>query len=199
MPRNLTPHKSLLSKANRRKILGHGACTLWLTGLSGSGKSTVAHEVERLLMDRGVHSFVLDGDNVRHGLNEDLGFSEEERRENIRRVGEVARLFADAGLVVITAFISPFRLDRDRARRLFKTGEFFEVFVRCPLDLCESRDPKKLYARARGGEIQDFTGIDSPYEEPEQPEIVINTGELSVGECADQIIEFLRKSGIINK
>jgi adenylylsulfate kinase len=195
--RNLTPHESLISKEERRRILGHGACTVWLTGLSGSGKSTVAHEVEQLLMNRGVHSFVLDGDNVRHGLNGDLGFSEEERRENIRRVGEVSRLFTDAGLVVLTAFISPFRLDRDRARSLFDAGEFFEVFVRCPLEICEARDPKNLYARAHSGEIKDFTGIDSPYEEPENPELVLDSAALPPADCARAIVALLERSGVI--
>ena len=197
MKKNITLHESLLTKADRRKTLGHGACTVWLTGLSGSGKSTVAHEVERRLMNRGIHSFVLDGDNVRHGLNGDLGFSEEDRGENIRRIGEVSRLFTDAGLVVITSFISPFRWDRDRARGLFETGEFFEVFVRCPLELCESRDPKGLYAQARDGKIRDFTGIDSPYEDPENPELVIDTGEISLEDCARKILELLEESGVI--
>ena len=174
MKKNITLHESLLTKADRRKTLGHGACTVWLTGLSGSGKSTVAHEVERRL---------------RHGLNGDLGFSEEDRGENIRRIGEVSRLFTDAGLVVITSFISPFRWDRDRARGLFETGEFFEVFVRCPLELCESRDPKGLYAQARDGKIRDFTGIDSPYEDPENPELVIDTGEISLEDCARKLLE----------
>ena len=200
MPKkNITPHESLISRADRRKILGHGGCTVWLTGLSGSGKSTVAHEVERRLMDRGVHSFVLDGDNIRHGLNGDLGFSEEDRGENIRRIGEVSRLFTEAGLVVITAFISPFKQDRDRARGLFENGEFFEIFVRCPLELCESRDPKGLYAQARRGELQEFTGIDSPFEDPEDPELILDTGRMSVEDCADRIIELMRKSGIIEK
>ena len=199
MPKNITPHESLLSRADRREILGHGGCTVWLTGLSGSGKSTVAHEVERRLMNRGTHSFVLDGDNIRNGLNGDLGFSEEDRRENIRRIGEVARLFTEAGMVVITAFISPFKGDRDRARNLFEIGEFFEIFVRCPLELCESRDPKGLYAQARSGELRDFTGIDSPYENPENPELVLDTGTMSVKDCAEEIVGLLEKSGVIKK
>ena len=200
MPKkNITPHESLISKADRRRILGHSGCTVWLTGLSGSGKSTVAHEVERRLLDQGVHSFVLDGDNIRHGLNGDLGFSEEDRGENIRRIGEVSRLVTEAGLVVIAAFISPFKRDRDRARSLFETGEFFEIFVRCPLELCESRDPKGLYAQARRGELQEFTGIDSPFEDPEDPELILDTGRMSVEDCADRIIELMRKSGIIEK
>ena len=197
--RNITPQESLITKSERRKILDHGSCVVWLTGLSGCGKSSLAHEVERRLMSRGVHSFVLDGDNVRHGLNVDLGFSDEGRRENIRRVGEVARLFVDAGLVVLTAFISPFQADRDRARSLFPHGEFFEVYVRCPIELCETRDPKGLYVKARSGEITEFTGIDSPYEEPEKPELVLDAETLSLEECTLKLMEMLEKSGIIDK
>jgi len=198
-PRNLTPHESLITRADRTRILGHGGCAVWMTGLSGSGKSTLAAEVERLLWDMGVHCFVLDGDNVRDGLNSDLGFSEEDRGENIRRVGEVARLFVEAGLVVITSFISPFREDRSRVRSLFAPGEFFEVYVKCPLVECEFRDPKGLYARARKGEISEFTGIDSPYEEPEEPELVLDSGKFSVQECTLRIMDMLRDSGIIKK
>lgn len=198
-PRNLTPHESLITRADRTRILGHGGCVVWMTGLSGSGKSSLAAEVERRLMNQDVHCFVLDGDNVRHGLNSDLGFSEEDRGENIRRVGEVARLFVEAGCVILTSFISPFREDRNRVRSLFAEGEFFEVYVRCPLDLCESRDPKGLYAQARNGEITEFTGIDSPYEEPEEPEIVLDTSELSVEDCAGRIIDMLSGSAIIKK
>lgn len=198
-PRNLTPHESLITKAERTRILGHGGCAVWMTGLSGSGKSTLAAQVEHRLMEQGVHCFVLDGDNVRHGLNEDLGFSEEDRGENIRRVGEVSRLFVEAGLVIITSFISPFREDRSRVRSLFAPGEFFEVYIRCPLELCESRDPKGLYTRARNGEITEFTGIDSPYEEPENPELTLDTAELSVEDCADRIITMLRDAGILRK
>ena len=195
--RNITPHKSLVTKAERRRLFGHGACTVWLTGLSGSGKSTVAHEVERRLFREGVHSFVLDGDNVRDGLNSDLGFSDGDRRENIRRVSEVSRLLTGAGMVVLTAFISPFREDRERARGLFEKGEFFEVFVRCPMQVCEARDPKNLYAQARGGKISEFTGIDSPYEEPEAPDLVLDTEISSPDECADRVIEMLKEEGII--
>jgi adenylylsulfate kinase len=150
-------------------------------------------------MERGIHSFVLDGDNVRDGLNADLGFSVADRTENIRRIGEVSRLFTEAGLVVITAFISPFRRDRAGVRKLFQAGEFFEVFARCPMELCESRDPKGLYRQARRGEIRDFTGIESPYEEPDDPELVLDTGRLSVEDCARKVIETLERSGIIEK
>jgi adenylylsulfate kinase len=170
-----------------------------LTGLSGSGKSTIAVEVERLLTDRGVHAYILDGDNVRHGLNADLGFSDEDREENIRRIGEVARLFADAGLVVITSFISPFRKDRDRVRSLMAPGEFLEIFTRCSLELCEERDPKGLYAKARAGEIADFTGIDSPYEEPDNPELVLDTGELTVEECVGKVVALLEEGDVVRE
>ena len=194
---NITPHRSLVTPADRRNALGHGSCVLWLTGLSGSGKSTIATEVERILLDRGVHTYILDGDNVRHGLSADLGFSDEDRTENIRRIGEVTKLFIDAGIVVLTAFISPFREDRDRVRSLIGPGEFFEIYTKCPLEVCETRDPKGLYAKARTGEISDFTGIDSPYEAPLNPELVLDTGELSVEECVQRIVALLEDSGII--
>lgn len=197
MTTNITPHKSLVTPADRRTAFGHGSCVLWLTGLSGSGKSTIAVEVERILLSRGVHTYILDGDNVRHGLSADLGFSDEDRRENIRRIGEVTKLFVDAGMVVFTAFISPFREDRDRVRSLLGSGEFFEIYTKCSLELCEERDPKGLYTKARAGEITDFTGIDSPYEEPLNPELVLDTGELSVEECAGKIVNLLEKAGVI--
>ena len=196
--RDLTPHESLVTSADRKNTFGHGSCVLWLTGLSGSGKSTIAAEVERGLLSQNVHAYVLDGDNVRHGLNSDLGFSDKDRTENIRRIGETARLFVEAGVVVITAFISPFRGDRDRVRSLLRPGEFFEVFAKCSLELCEKRDPKGLYAKARAGKISDFTGIDSPYEEPLAPELVLDTGELSVEECVNRVIALLQESGIIH-
>ena len=195
--KNLTWHTGNTTPADRRKIFNHGSCVLWLTGLSGSGESTIAVEVERTLLNKGVHTCVLDGDNLRHGLCADLGFSDEDRRENIRRIGEVAKLFADAGMVVLTAFISPFREDRDRVRSLMGPGEFFEIFAMCSLELCEERDPKGLYAKARAGEIADFTGIDSPYEEPLNPELVLDTGELSVEVCVKRIVALLEDSGII--
>jgi adenylylsulfate kinase len=195
--KNITPHHSLITPADRKSAFGHGSCVLWLTGLSGSGKSTIAVEVERILLSRGVHTYILDGDNVRHGLSGDLGFSDEDRRENIRRIGEVTRLFVDAGVVLLTAFISPFREDRDRVRSLMGPGEFFEIFSRCPLELCEERDPKGLYAKARAGEISDFTGIDSPYEEPVNPELVLDTGELGLEECVKRVVALLEESGII--
>ena len=197
MGKNITPHSSLVTRADRKSAFGHDSCVLWLTGLSGSGKSTIAAEVERALMERAVHSYVLDGDNIRHGLNSDLGFSDDDRTENIRRIGEVTKLFADAGMVVITAFISPFREDRDRVRSLMGPGKFFEIFAMCSLELCEERDPKGLYAKARAGKISDFTGIDSPYEEPLAPELVLDTGALSVVECAGKVVDLLEKAGVI--
>ncbi len=194
---NLTWHTGNITPADRRTAFGHGSCVLWLTGLSGSGKSTIAAQVERTLLSRDVHTYVLDGDNVRHGLNADLGFSDEDRNENIRRIGEVTKLFVDAGMVVLTAFISPFREDRDRVRSLLNPGEFFEIYTKCSLELCEERDPKGLYAKARAGKISDFTGIDSPYEEPMNPELVLDTGKLSVDECAGKIVDLLEKAGVI--
>jgi bifunctional enzyme CysN/CysC len=170
---------------------GHSGCVVWLTGLSGSGKSTISTELERELFNLGKHAYVLDGDNIRHGLNSDLGFSPEDRRENIRRIGEVAKLFADAGLICITAFISPYRQDRDLVRRIVPPGKFIEVFVNAPVEVCEQRDPKGLYARARAGEIKDFTGVSAPYEPPLHPEIELRTDQLTVAESVAKIIEYL--------
>ena len=164
---------------------------IWFTGLSGSGKSTVANALERLLFIAGRHTYLLDGDNVRHGLNRDLGFTDADRVENIRRVGEVAKLMLDAGLIVLVSFISPFRAERDMVRRMVGEGEFVEIFVDTPLEVCESRDPKGLYSRARAGEIKNFTGLDSPYEAPENPDIRIDTTSLSPEEAARRIIEFI--------
>ena len=170
---------------------------VWLTGLSGSGKSTIANALEARLHSLGYHSMLLDGDNIRHGLNRDLGFTEADRVENIRRIGEVAKLMADAGLVAITAFISPFRSDRETARLLVPAGEFIEVYVCTPLEECERRDPKGLYARARSGRIPNFTGIDSPYEPPEIPEITLDTLRSSPEECVDILIQFMKDRGIL--
>jgi bifunctional enzyme CysN/CysC len=170
-------------------------CILWFTGLSGAGKSTIANAVEQALYLRGHHSYLLDGDNIRHGLNKDLDFSDAGRVENIRRIGEVAKLFVDAGLIVVTAFISPFRSDRRLVRDLVDQGEFVEVFVSTPLEVCEQRDPKGLYKKARGGELPNFTGITSPYEAPEAAEIVIDSSKLSVAECVDHVIRYLEAHG----
>ena len=196
---NIQWHHASVSKEDRRRKNGHSSCVLWLTGLSGSGKSTIANALSQSLFRRGVQEYVLDGDNLRQGLHKDLGFSAADRTENIRRIGEVAKLFVDSGTIVITAFISPFRADRERVRTLFEEGEFIEVYVKCPLEECERRDPKGLYKKARAGEIKNFTGIDSPYEPPEQPEIVLDTGRHSVGECVEQIIRFLQERNILRE
>ncbi|MEH7085771.1 adenylyl-sulfate kinase [Neobacillus drentensis] len=196
-PTNITWHETSISKENRREKNGHGSCALWFTGLSGSGKSTIANAVSNELFRRGISEYVLDGDNIRHGLNKDLGFSDYDRTENIRRIGEVAKLFVDSGKVVTTAFISPFRSDRDQVRALFEDGEFIEVFVQCPIEECERRDPKQLYAKARRGEIKDFTGIDSPYEAPEQPEITLHSDQVTVEEAVEQVFAYLKEKDII--
>jgi len=181
-------HQTHITKDHRAKQKNQVPKCIWLTGLSGSGKSTLANALEVALTEQGKHTYLLDGDNVRHGLNKNLGMSDEDRTENIRRVSEVAKLMVDAGLVVITAFISPFRADRDAARALFEDGEFVEVFADAPLEECEKRDPKGLYKKARAGEIKEFTGIDSPYEAPANAEVVINTAENDIGECVRQLI-----------
>lgn len=184
--------------AERRAALGHGAATVWFTGLSGSGKSTLAYAVERVLVAGGVAAYVLDGDNVRHGLNRDLGFAPEDRTENIRRVGEVCRLFHDAGLVVLSAFISPYRVDRDAVRALHPEGGFIEVFVDTPLAVCEQRDVKGLYAKARAGEIPDFSGISAPYEAPTDPEIRLETDGRDLDACVQDILAALRQRGVLD-
>lgn len=178
-------------------MLGHRGVTLWLTGLSGSGKSTVARRVERMLVERGVLAYVLDGDNVRHGLNRDLGFGPQQRSENIRRIAEVAKLFTDAGLVTLTAFISPYRADRAQARALLAPGDFIEVYCAATIAECEARDPKGLYAKARAGEIADFTGISAPYEPPEHADLELPTGREGVDESARAILAFLTGRGYI--
>lgn len=194
---NLTWHETTVTKQDREELLNQKGCVVWFTGLSGSGKSTLANAVAHQLHERNHHTYVLDGDNVRHGLNKNLGFSPEDREENIRRVGEVAKLFVDAGTIVMTAFISPYREDRDQARELIEENRFVEVFVKCPLNICEERDPKGLYKKARSGEIKEFTGISAPYEEPNNPEVVVNTSELSVIESARQVIVYLEKAGLV--
>ena len=188
-----------ISKQSRAALNGQNPCVLWLTGLSGAGKSSIANAVEKSLHKAGYHTYILDGDNIRHGLNRDLGFKEEDRVENIRRVAEVAHLMVDAGLIVITSFISPFRADRAMARSLFSKEEFLEIFIDTPLAVAEARDTKGLYAKARRGELKNFTGIDSAYEIPQQPEIRITTTDSSIEEAAEQIIAELRMRGIIAK
>ncbi|QDP39532.1 adenylyl-sulfate kinase [Radiobacillus deserti] len=197
MQKNIVWHPSVVTKEDRHELNGHKSSVLWFTGFSGSGKSTLANELDAQLYKLGIRSYVLDGDNVRHGLNKELGFSPEDRVENIRRVGEVAKLFVDSGLIVMTAFISPYQKDRDQVRQLFRDDEFIEVFIDCPFDVCEDRDPKGLYKKARSGQIHDFTGIDSPYEPPVNPELTINTAENSVEEAVQLIIAFLEYKGII--
>lgn len=194
---NVYWHETSVSKQARHRLNGHGGGVVWLTGLSGAGKSTLANGLETRLCARGIHSCLLDGDNLRHGLNSDLGFSAQDRAENIRRVAEVAKLMVEAGLVVITAFISPFRAERQFARKLLRQGEFMEVFVDASLAVAEQRDPKGLYRKARRGELRQFTGIDSPYEAPEKPEIVIDTNVLPVNESVDRLYQRLVGMGFL--
>ncbi|MGD8539789.1 MAG: adenylyl-sulfate kinase [Candidatus Aminicenantes bacterium] len=194
---NITWHDGAITKSDRERMLQQKGVVIWFTGLSSSGKSTIARAVEERLFERGHMSYVLDGDNIRHGLNKNLGFSPDDREENIRRIGEVAKLFADAGFITMTAFISPYRKDRDRNRGLLKQGEFIEVFVKVSLDEAEKRDPKGLYQKARSGEIKEFTGISAPYEEPLDPELSLDTDELSLIQCQDAVIRYLEENGII--
>ncbi len=194
---NVVWHRQAVDKRSRAAQKAQRPAVLWFTGLSGAGKSTVANALETALFRRGHHSYLLDGDNVRHGLNRDLGFSDDDRVENIRRIGEVAKLMADSGLVVLSAFISPFRADRALVRELMEDGEFIEIHVDAPLEVCESRDPKGLYAKARAGVIRNFTGIDSPYEAPEDPDVVVDTAELSVDECVEELLAYLKRRGIL--
>ena len=194
---NIVWHEASVDRAARADKRGHRSAILWFTGLSGSGKSTLANAVNAALFERGLGTYVLDGDNVRHGLCKDLGFSDADREENIRRIGEVAKLFLDAGVIVLTAFVSPFRADRDKARDLVEAGDFFEIFCAADLDVCESRDPKGLYAKARSGAIKEFTGISSPYEAPDTPELKIDTGAQDLGESVNVVIKALQDKGVI--
>ena len=196
---HLVWHECLVKKADRNCLNGHKSGLVWFTGLSASGKSTIANCIEKQLFDRGIRTYVLDGDNVRHGLNANLGFSAEDRKENIRRIGEVSRLMVDAGLIVFACFISPYREDRDAVRKLFSEDDFFEVYVKCPIEECEKRDPKGQYKKARAGIIKNYTGISAPYEEPESPELVIDTSKLTVEESADRILLFLDEKGFMPK
>ena len=191
-------HPVTVSRADREALHKHKSVILWFTGLSGSGKSTLAHAVEDYLHKTGVSTFVLDGDNVRHGLCSDLGFSDSDRAENIRRVGELAKLMAEAGVITLTAFISPFKSDRETARKLVPQGDFLEIYCLCPIETCEQRDVKGLYKKARAGEIPFFTGIGSPYEAPERPELVVNTHEQTLDESVANIVNLLMQRGVIN-
>lgn len=194
---NITWHNAIITKEEREQLLGQKGVTLWFTGLSQSGKSTLTTEVEKRLYERGYLTYILDGDNIRHGLNRNLGFSPEDREENIRRIGEVAHLFSQAGIINMTAFISPYRADRKRARDLAKEGEFIEIFCKCSLDACEERDQKGLYKKARSGEVPEFTGISAPYEEPDNPEILIETDKEGIEQGVSKIISYLEKKGFI--
>ena len=195
---NIVWHEQVVKQSDREKRNGHKGLILWFTGLSGSGKSTLAIEVERQLFERGCNTYTLDGDNIRHGLNKNLDFSPEGRVENIRRIGEIAKLFADAGLIVCTAFISPYKRDRNSVRQLIDEGRFVEVFIDCPLEECEKRDPKGLYKKARKGEIADFTGVSAPYEIPEKPEMTVNTALETVERSAGKVLEYLDKQGYLS-
>ncbi len=196
---NITYHEGNVTREERVANMGQKGCTLWMTGLSGSGKSTVAVALEQVLLQRGKHAYRLDGDNIRFGLNKNLGFSAEDRAENIRRIGEVSKLFADAGMITIASFISPYTADRDAARKLHEDDgiHFAEVYVNTPLDVSEERDPKGLYKKARAGEIKGFTGIDDPYEAPEKPELLLPTHELSVAESVQACLDYLEKAELI--
>lgn len=190
-------HAASVTKEDRQKKSGQKSAILWFTGLSGSGKSTLANAVEAELFNQNKRTYLLDGDNIRSGLNANLGFSDEDRKENIRRIGEVAKLFVDSNAIVLTAFISPFREDREMVRKRVESGEFLEVYVQCSLEACEARDPKGLYKKARAGEIKAFTGIDSPYEAPIKPDLIVNTELETIEESTQKVITFLKESGII--
>ncbi len=196
---NITWHEGHVDRAMRNKLLKQRGVTIWFTGLPSSGKSTIAFTLEHALVERGHLAYVLDGDNIRHGLNKNLGFSPEDRNENIRRIGEVAKLFADAGVLTCTSFISPYRADRDQARKIHQAAElpFIEVFVKASVDLCEQRDPKGLYKKARAGELKEFTGVSAPYEEPLQPELVLDSGELSPQQAAGFVLDYLNTKGFL--
>jgi len=195
---NVTWHQHNVSLQERCRLNGHQGAVLWFTGLSGCGKSTVANAVDRILHDQGIRTFVLDGDNIRLGLNKNLSFSPEDRTENIRRIGEVAKLFCDSGTVLLTAFISPYKSDRDQVRAILPAGSFLEVYVKASLETCESRDPKGLYKKARNGEIKDFTGIDAPYEPPEPGEIVLDSDAKGIEELANEVVAYLKTKGFLN-
>jgi adenylylsulfate kinase len=194
---NIVWHHATVTRARRELQNGHRSAIIWFTGLSGSGKSTLAHAVEEVLHQQGSRTFVLDGDNVRHGLCSDLGFSNKDREQNIRRIGETAKLFMEAGVIVLTAFISPFRADRERVRGMVGHGDFIEIYCDAPIETCESRDVKGMYKKARAGLIAEFTGITSPYEKPENPELTVNTGKAELNECVHQVMDILTQRGVI--
>jgi len=194
---NVIRHQAVVTRADRERLNRHGSVNLWFTGLSGSGKSTIAHAVEEELFRMGCRTYVFDGDNVRHGLCGDLGFSLDDRRENLRRIAEMVKLFLDAGIIVLTAFISPMARDRERARNIIGPADFIEIYCNCPLEICEERDVKGLYKKARQGEIKNYTGISSPYDPPEHPDLALDTGVVSLGECVARVIDLLRRRGIV--
>ena len=194
---NIKWHHGKITKEDRAKLLNQKGATIWLTGLSGSGKSTIAVELEHALIENKHQAYILDGDNIRHGLNKNLGFSPEDRTENIRRIGEVAKLFTEANIITIAAFVSPYREDRENVRKLLDHGEFIEIYVKCSLEVCEERDTKGLYKKARAGEVKDFTGISAPYEEPLNPELTIDSSKLSVEEATRTILDYLEAKGYV--
>ena len=195
--KNLTWHHGKLTVEQRQEALGQKGAVIWFTGLSASGKSTVAREVELALVENGLYSYVLDGDNIRHGLNSNLAFSPDDRKENIRRIGEVAKLFCESNVVTLTAFISPYKADRDLARKLVPAGQFFEIYCAASVEECEKRDPKGLYKKARAGEIPEFTGISAPYEAPDKPELVLHTGKETLEESTQKVLQLLQEKNII--
>jgi adenylylsulfate kinase len=197
MIKHIYQHQSTVNQAERQKQAGHKSVILWFTGLSGAGKSTLAHSVEKALFDMGCRTFVFDGDNVRYGLCADLGFSVKDRQENIRRIGEMSKLFLEANVIALTAFISPYQADRDKVRNLVKKEEFIEIYCKASLTVCERRDVKGLYAKARSGEIKDFTGISSPYEAPLNPELVLDTGQETLEQCVNQVIAYLKVRQVV--
>jgi adenylylsulfate kinase len=194
---NITWHQGHVNRCDREKLLCQKGVTIWLTGLSACGKSTIAFTLEHALTERGRLAYVLDGDNIRHGLNKNLGFSPQDREENIRRIGEVAKLFTDAGVIAITSFISPYKAGRDKVRALMAPGDFIEVYVECPVNVCSDRDPKGLYKKAMAGEIKEFTGVSAPYEAPDRPELVIHSDKCSPQEAAAMLLELLERNGKI--
>jgi adenylylsulfate kinase len=196
---NITWHEHKVTRAERARLNGHPGSVLWFTGLSACGKSTIANTVDHLLHAAGKHTYVLDGDNIRHGLNQNLGFSAADRAENIRRIGEVSQLFCDAGVIALTAFISPYRADRDAVRGLLQPGEFVEIYVKASLETCEKRDPKGLYKKARAGELKGFTGIDDPYEAPQNPELVLDSDTKGIDELARQVVDYLERAGRLER
>jgi len=197
--KNIKWHNLTIDRNKLEKMRGHKGMVIWFTGLSGSGKSTLANAVNEVLHVDGLSTYVLDGDNIRHGLCKDLGFSDEDREENIRRIGEVANLFMNAGIITITAFVSPFISDRNKVRKIIGSEDFIEVYCSAGIDVCENRDTKGLYKKARSGEIKEFTGISSPYEEPSNPEIVVDTGSLNLIDCVEKVINYLRKQNLLER